>query len=122
MEGFMPKKFTRKMAVSKVASVWDLLGKFAPMMGDLKLAIRKTMKLTEGWSDAMPDNMRSKWAGNLWKIEGLKGIKFCRARMPTDAVEENLRRITLVDAAEELIMIGLWVGFIRIDGTWSNHI
>ena len=90
-------------------------------MGGLKLDIRKTMKLTEGWADPMPDLMRNKWVDNMWKIEGLRGIKFSRARMPVDAVEEKLRTITLVDAAEELIMIGLWVGFLRRNGTWSNQ-
>ena len=121
LDAFMPKKFTRKMAVSKVASVWDLLGKYAPIMGGLKLDIRKTMKLTEGWTDPMPEIMRSKWVENLWKIEGLKGIRFCRAHMPIDAVEEKLRTITLVDAAEELVMIGVWVGFLRKNGSWSNQ-
>ena len=42
LDGFIPKKFTRKMAVSKVVSVWDLLGKYAPIMGGLKFDIRKT--------------------------------------------------------------------------------
>ena len=116
---FTPKKLTRKMAVSKLASVWDLMGKFAPVTAGMKLDVRKTTKLTLGWTDPMPDVMRDKWLDNFWKLEGLRGIKFSRARMPLDAVDDKLRMITLVDAADDMIMVGIWVGFLRKDGTWS---
>ena len=56
---------------------------------------------------------------NFWKIEQLKGIKFSRARMPLDAINRQMRMITLVDAAMNIIMIGVWVGFKRKDGSWS---
>ena len=121
LETFVPKKMTRKMAVSKLASVWDLMGKFAPLLGAMKLDVRKTTKMTLGWTDPMPDILRTKWLDNLWMIEQLKGIKFSRARMPVDAVNTKLRMLTLVDAAEDLIMVGIWVGFLRKDGTWSNQ-
>ena len=119
LDNFVPKQLTRKTVVSKVASVWDLLGKFSPILGSLKLDIRKTTKATTGWTDPMPEILRNKWVENLWKIEGLRGIKFCRARMPLDAVEDKLRMITLVDAAEDLMMIGVWVGFLRKNGLYS---
>ena len=119
MDSFTPKKLTRKMAVSKLASVWDLTGKFAPLLAGMKLDVRKTTKQTLGWTDPMPDTMRSRWLDNFWKLESLKGIKFSRARMPSDAVDEKLRMITLVDAADDMMMVGIWVGFLRKDGTWS---
>ena len=107
------------MAVSKLSSVWDLMGKFAPVTAGMKLDVRKTTKLTLGWTDPMPDVMRNKWLENFWTLEGLRGIKFSRARMPVDAVDEKLRMITLVDAADDMIMVGIWVGFLRKNGSWS---
>ena len=67
----------------------------------------------------MSDDIRSKWMENFWKVEQLKGIKFTRARMPLDAVDNQMRMITLVDAAMGMIMVGTWVGFKRKDNSWS---
>ena len=89
------------------------------MIAVLKADLSEVVKSTIGWDDAVSLEVRSKWVENFWKIEKLKGIKFTRARMPLDAVDCQMRMITLVDAAMGIIMLGTWVGFKRQNGLWS---
>ena len=49
----------------------------------------------------------------------MKGIKFSRARMPTDAIDDKLRLIGAVDAASNLKIAGVWAGFRRRNGEYS---
>ena len=42
MEEFVPKLLTKRQASSKLASVWDLLGKLTPIMPGMKLDLRDT--------------------------------------------------------------------------------
>ena len=119
MDQFVPEKLTRRMIVSKRASLYDSLGKLEPVKGKLKLDERQVVLLTEGWDDVVPDDVRNKWLRNFMLMEQMRGIKFSRARMPTTAVDTRMRLITLVDAALELIMMVTYCGFKLSDGTWS---
>ena len=123
LENFVPRKLTKRKLASKVAALYDLMGKFAPVLAGLKLDLRIVNKVTEGWDDPVPDDLRNKWIQNFWTMEKLRGIKFNRARMPGDAVDERMRIITAVDAAENILMMGVWGGFRRNNGMWScQHI
>ena len=119
IDKFVPQKLTRRKVSSKVASLYDLKGKFTPIIAGLKVDLREVVRNTEGWDDAMPMELRSKWLQNFWAMEQLRGLKFSKARMPTDAVSDKLRIITLVDASMEVLVIGCWVGFKRPAGKWS---
>ena len=39
--------------------------------------------------------------------------------MSRDAVTTKMRLITCVDAAEEAIVVGVWAGFLKVDGNYS---
>ena len=69
----------------------------------------------------MPQNLRTKWLSNFWKIEQLRGIKVHRPRMPVNAKSSKMRLVTCVDAAEVSLMIGCWGCFEKSDGTWSSQ-
>ena len=118
MEKFVPELSRRKIA-SKIASIFDLLGKLSPIIAGLKADLREVVKLTVGWDDHVPAEIRSKWVHNFWKIEQLRGIRFNRARMPIDAIDTRMRIITAVDAALAVVMVGTWAGFLRSNGEWS---
>ena len=119
MDSFVPKALSRKMIVSKRAALYDFLGKFEPIKAKLKLDESEVVRLTKGWDDPVPSDIRSKWLRNFLLIEQLRGIRFNRARMPTTATDTRMRLITLVDAAEKLIMISTYCGFRVQDGGWS---
>ena len=119
LDKFAPKSLTRKQVASKMGSWYDLMGKYSPLLGGVKLDMRRTVQNTKGWTDPMPDFLRSKWLKNFWLFESLRGLQFSRARMPLDAVSDKMRLITVVDAAMDMLMIGVWCGFLRSDDSWS---
>ena len=119
LENFVPNPLSLRQVVSKVASIFDIRGLLAPIMGSLRLDSRKTCQLVDGWDQAMPDIMRKKWIENFWTIEKLRGLSFSRALMPENAINSKARMIVMVDAAQELLMINVYIGFEKDDQTWS---
>ena len=119
MEKFVPKKLTRRQIFSKKASVFDILGKFIPITVGMQLDLREAVKLTTGWDDSVPENLRSKWVQNFWRLETLKGIKFNRARMPEGAASAEMDLIVAVDAAEHVKIVGVWGRFRLNSGEFS---
>ena len=115
----MPAKLTRRQVASKFASIFDVLGKFGPILIGAKLDLRKTFKMTDDWDSPMPEDLRKTWMKNFWKWEQLRGIQYSRAIMPVDAISTKMRLITAVDAAEECLNIGVWAGFQRQNGEFS---
>ena len=122
IDDFVPNPLSRRQAASKLASLWDILGKLAPIMNGLKLNLREVFQATEGWDDAMPGDLRQKCVKNFLMFEQLRGLKYSRAVMPPDAVDTKLRLLTGVDAAKEGLMMGCWGGFKVKDGSWSNQL
>ena len=122
LDDFVPQDLSRRQAASKLASLWDILGKLAPIMTGLKLDLRETFQRTAGWDDEMPPDLRQKWVKNFWLMERLRGLKYKRAVMPVDAIDSKLRLLTGVDAAKQGLMMGCWGGFKKKDGSWSNKL
>ena len=114
LEKFVPAKLTRRMIFSKNHSVFDITGKLVPVLAGMKLDLRQTAKLTDGWDSAVPEELRSKWIKHFWRLETLKGMKFERARMPLNAVSTQMDMIVAADAAEWIKIVGAWVRF-RLD-------
>ena len=119
LEQFVPKNLTLRQVVSKVASIFDIRGLLAPIIGSLRLDTRITCKLVMGWDDPMPDHMRSKWIKNFWCLEELRGVSYTRALMPEDAANSRARAIVLVDAALEILMMAVYICFELVGGGWS---
>ena len=124
MELFVPAQLSKRQACSKVASVWDLLGKITPIMPRMKLDLRETFMFfgPADWDSAMPPDLRQRWVANFWLLEKLKGLKFNRAVMPADAINNKMRLLTGVDAAQSVLIMGCWAGFQLKDGSWSNQL
>ena len=122
IDKFVPNPLSRRQAASKFASMWDILGKLAPITSGLKLDLRETFQRTETWDEGMPPDLRQRWVHNFLLFEKLRGLKFERAVMPSDAVDSKLRLLTGVDAAKSGLMMGCWGGFKRKDGSWSNKL
>ena len=119
LETFVPAKLTRRQVASKYASIFDVLGKFGPILIGAKLDLRRTFKMTDNWDSPMPADLRQCWIKNFWKWEQLRGIQFSRAIMPEDALNTQMRLTAAVDMAEECINIGVWAGFKRVNGEFS---
>lgn len=119
LEEFVPKKLTRRIIFSKNYSIFDLLGKLAPIMSILKADMRAAVEQTDGWDVPVPDELHGKWVKNFWSLERLRGLKFQRAVMPEGAVSTTMDLIIAVDAAEEVKMAGAWGRFRLKSGLFS---
>ena len=124
MDQFVPNPLSKRQSASKFASVWDLTGKLAPMLAGMKVNLRETfIQLGPGnWDSAMPADLRQKWVKNFWMVEQIRGLKYARAVMPPDAVSAKMRLLSGVDAAQSVLMMACWGGFLRKDGSWSNQL
>ena len=120
LEEFVPKDLSRRTIFSKNSSIYDPCGKLAPVLGILKVDLRLVSKLTEEWDDTIPASARSKWLKNFMLLERLRGMKFQRAMMPSDAVSSRMNLIVAGDVAEANVeMFGAWARFKRKNGTYS---
>ena len=61
IDDFVPKNLTRKMILSKKASLFDILGKLTPISAGLSLDLRKAMKETTGWDDPVSPSLQNNW-------------------------------------------------------------
>ena len=122
LEKFVPANLTRRMVVSKKASLFDVLGKLTPISARLSLDLRKVMKETNDWEDSVSPPLRQRWVENFFLLEQLRGIKFARARMPEDAVSPEMDLIIAGDTAKEFVKIcGVWGRFKLKNGNFSNQ-
>ena len=120
LEKFVPAKLTRKQILSKKASLFDVLGKLTPISSKLSFDLRKAIRETSSWDEAVSEQMRSKWIGNFLMLEKLRGIKFQRARMPENAVSDRMNLIICGDTAKDFVKIcGVWARFPLDDGSFS---
>ena len=101
MDAHVPIKLTRRMIVSKRASLYESMGKLEPIKAKLKIDESEAVMLTSNWDDAVPSNIRNKWIQNFLLIEQMRGLRYTRARIPSTALDTIMRLITLVDAAEK---------------------
>ena len=74
---------------------------------------------TDSWDAPIPDHLRLKAIQNFIMIEKLRGIHYTRAKIPVDAVGVQARIILVVDAAEDVLMFTVYIGFKRKTGAWS---
>ena len=120
MNAFVPEKLTKRMIVSKFLSVFDILGHLIPLTSRMKLDVRRMVKETESWDDAVTNEHRTKWVKNFLDLEKLKGLQFTRPRMPEDAIDSKMRLMVFVDAAKDMAVVWAGVGFKRQCGLWSS--
>ena len=76
LDSLVPSKLSLRQVVSKVASVFDLMGLLAPVMASLRLDTRNTLKAWKTWDEAVPAALRQKWIKNFWMLEQLRGLGF----------------------------------------------
>ena len=120
MEEFVPGNLSKRQVVSKYMSTFDPMGKLIPATSKMKKDLRDLMADTPTWDEAISSEHRSTWVKNFMTLEALKGIKFTRPRMPSDAVDTRMRLMVIVDASKDIISAWAGVGFKRKNGKWSS--
>ena len=119
IEDFVPQKLSRRMCTSVVAKIWDPLGKKAPITLRLKHDLRKLISESPDWDDAIAQQARALWVQNFEIIENIRGLVYLRCSKPADALRNTCRLWVLVDAAEWGMILTVYVGWERQDGSYS---
>ena len=89
-----------------------------PLTARFKRDLRDISNATPEWDTAITNEHRSTWVKNFLDLEKVKGMKFTRPRMPIDAIDTKMRLWVFVDAAKQVLVIWVGVGFKRRNGTW----
>ena len=122
LKKFVKKPLTRRQVVSKFSAWYDVFGKLTPLTAKMKVDVRRAVKETNGWDEAVPPDLHDKWIDNFWQMQKLQGLQFHRARIPEDAVDTNLHLICCVDAADSLKVVGIWARFKVRSGKFSSQL
>ena len=115
----IPEKLTRRQCVSKVAEVFDLLGKFTPIIGEMKLDLHELVQRKLNWDDVIPDSLRAIWESRFKMIQEIKNVRFKRAIVPSDAVNLNIDTIDFGDASKSLLCVAIYARFRGKTGEYS---
>ena len=119
LNDFVPNPLTRKMVTSVLAKVWDIKGKLAPISLKFKNDLRNLIKETPEWDQSMSDQARALWIQNFSIMEETRSIVYVRCNKPPDALRDTCRIWVVVDAAEWAMMVSAYVGWERVNGTYS---
>ena len=115
----VPEKLTRKMAAGKVAEVYDLTGRFMPLVAHMKLDLHDLIKRKMTWDDVLPDNLRQIWVSHVEMIKEISKVKFKRCVVPPDAVSLDVNTVDAGDASKEIACATIYVRYQRKDGSYS---
>ena len=111
-------KITRRVAVAKVAEIYDPLGWCEIIKIQFKLELTKLNEFE--WDEELSQEKQELWKEMLSWYTELDKIKFQRCRLPADEdAQSGIRLICLSDAAENAGGAVVYGGRKRIDGSWS---
>ena len=109
---------TRRIAVSKVAEIYDPLGWCEILKIQLKLELTKLNEFD--WDEPIPETAQNVWKKLLARFPEFDRIIFQRNRIPADSEScSGIRLICMADAAKYAGGAIIYAGRKLKDGTWS---
>ena len=61
LKGILPEKITRRECASRVGELFDVTGRFTPLIAEFKLDLREHSTRKLDWDDYVPDELISNW-------------------------------------------------------------
>jgi hypothetical protein len=113
------QNFTKRILTGLVAGVFDPLGLATPITAGLKLDLHQLCELNLDWDDPVPEQFLEKWAGNMEKIQQLRGVVFRRAVIPEDAVSTGIELLVATDASQHIGVVAVYGRVLRKNGLYS---
>ena len=115
----IPTKLTRRQCASKVAEIYDLTGRVAPLVASMKLDLQELCRRKLSWDDVIPDNLYSIWLANFNTMKDIGDLRFNRAIIPSDAVNLDIETLDFGDASQSLICTCIYARFKLKNGQHS---
>ena len=118
--GKIPKRLTRKNCASRVGEVFDLNGRFAPLIAQFKMDLHDLCTIYKiEWKEFINDELFQAWKNNFDTIEQMREIKFQRCVIPHDAVSLEMDIIEMGDSSLKMACSAIYVRFRRKNGSFS---
>ena len=115
----VPTKLTRRQCVSKVAEIFDILGKMTPITAMMKMDLHDLVRRKLDWDDVIPDDLRGVWLSHFEMMKEINNVRFNRAVIPEDAVSLDLETLDFGDASKSVACVAIYVRFKKKDGSNS---
>ena len=115
----VPQDLTMRDVASKVAEVFEPLGKLTPIIISWKLDISLLHRSGLTWDDILPDNLRKTWVSHFEMMQEISQIKYKRAIVPVDAKNLDIVTLDTGDASSVAVCVAIYARFERKDGTFS---
>ena len=119
MEPLIPEKFTRRNCAGRVGEVFDLIGRFTPLIAEFKLDLHELSARKLDWDDFIPPDLVSKWKTNFDTISKIGEVRFKRCIVPEDAVNLDMDTLEMSDASLDMACSVVYVRFKRKNGLYS---
>ena len=113
------KKLTRTACASRVGQIFDINGRFAPLVSEMKLDLNVLCKRKLDWVDDIPDDLISTWLKNFDTVSQIREIRFRRCVVPGDALNLDVETIEISDASPQMACSAIYVRFKRKNGLYS---
>eukprot|EP00794_Sanderia_malayensis_P002417 gene2417-biopygen1303 len=101
----IPQKLTCRDCASKVAEIFNITRKMAPIVPSMKLDLNELSLRQLEWDDLIPEELRPNWLNNFQMMKELGKVRFNRAIIPEDAVSTDTQALDFGNASKSL----LWV-------------
>ncbi|XP_066914563.1 uncharacterized protein [Clytia hemisphaerica] len=115
----IPEKLTRRQCISKVAEIYDLTGKIAPLVAAMKLDLQQLNLRQLQWDDVLPNELRQVWLNHFETMQEIGSIRFKRSIVPKDAVDMQIETLDFGDASQSLVCVSIYARFRLKDGSHS---
>ena len=118
----IPEKLTRRHCTSKVAEIFDVLGKLTPIIVTMKLDLHDLVRRKRDWDDIIPDNLRSLWETNFDMMQEINNLKYNRAVVPSDAVSLDLETLDFGDSSQSAACAAIYARVQGTNGEYSSQL
>ncbi|XP_064635217.1 uncharacterized protein LOC135492598 [Lineus longissimus] len=81
----IPDKLTKRLVLSALAGVFDVVGLAAPVIIVAKIWLQELWKNNYGWDENLPEPVTKKWIKWFEELQSLKSFKVERCLTPPDA-------------------------------------
>ena len=118
-----PQQLTKRMLLSQINSVYDLLGIAGPFTVRAKILMRhlwgSDRKLD--WDDPIPEENKENWITFFKDLQEMNQIRSMRCMKPTDAIGEPLL-IVFSDASQDAYAACAYVRWKRQNGQFESNL
>ena len=121
-QGIIPHKLTRRDCASKVAEIYDPLGRLTPITSGMKIDINQLTLRKLDWDDEIPESLRGVWSSHFEMMQEIGSIRFKRAVIPEDAIDTCIETIDAGDASQTMMCVAIYGCFRRKSGGHSSQL